>query len=262
LAEVLRAVGEENNENDKWWARVLAPMEISQLYLSKDQATGELSSSQYGATSVKELSDIVAAFNGPMAHIYLDDPSRLAKIAELFRLALQGEYLTEASEWWDMDELDYKYFKSSKIGRLGASVDKILVRVSGEYCVFDGLSGSGDITCATGDPFDSFYYVNAWDRINGMNHPERSGDIILVMKNDRFDINQRYSTGIGCKAWHGSLNRTDSYVPLILAYPGGNRNEIDVRVRKENVCKEDYSECMKNWRTPALIKEFLSEQYK
>ena len=69
---------------------------------------------------------------------------------------------------------------------------------------------------------DGAEYVKAAMRIAGLNDPMRSGDIILVMKDqtaggDTADSNiKRFTTGVACKSWHGSLNPSDSYVPLIV----------------------------------------------
>jgi hypothetical protein len=71
----------------------------------------------------------------------------------------------------------------------------------------------------------------------------------------------RYTTGSACKAWHGSLNRSDSYVPLIISYPGGNRYEIEKMTKKEALCKEDYSNCKGNWKVTDIVKEVITEQY-
>jgi len=130
------------------------------------------------------------------------------------------------------------------------------------FCVFDGLNNDGSPKCASTDPFTPSEYVNAWTRINGMNHPQRSGDIALLMKDDMNDINQRFTTGVSCKSWHGSLNRGDSYVPFIFAYPGGNKKEIGDITQKDTVCKTDYSNCKGNWKLTDVVKEIILEQYK
>ena len=95
-----------------------------------------------------------------------------------------------------------------------------------------------------------------------MNHPDRSGDIVLLMKDSMSDINQRFSTGSACKSWHGSLNPSDSYVPLIVSYPGGNKTEIETILKKDTVCKTDYSNCKGNWKLTDIVKEVILEQYK
>lgn len=76
------------------------------------------------------------------------------------------------------------------------------------------------------------------------------------------DAIDRYTTGTACKAWHGSLNPSDSYVPFIISYPGGNKTEMEKILKKDTVCKEDYSDCKANWKLPNIIKEIITEQYK
>ena len=104
--------------------------------------------------------------------------------------------------------------------------------------------------------------VQAWERIDGMNNLDRSGDIVLLFKNFTDDIPEnRYTSGVSCKSWHGSLNPSDSYVPFIFAYPGGNKFEIDGILKKDTVCKEDYSNCKGNWKLTDIVKGIIKEQY-
>ena len=148
---------------------------------------------------------------------------------------------------------------------LKSSIDKILVRVSvdANYCVFDGLNDDGSARCAVNDPFDAASYVDAWIRINGMNHKNRSGDIVLIMKDATTgNATGRYTTGVACKSWHGSLNPSDSYVPFIASYPGGNKSELEQILQKDSLCKTDYSNCKGNWKLSDIVKEIISEQYK
>jgi hypothetical protein len=94
-----------------------------------------------------------------------------------------------------------------------------------------------------------------------MNHPQRSGDIILIMQDKTSGTpEQRYSTGSACKSWHGSLNLSDSYVPLILAYPGGNKNELKPLIDKAEGCSIGEG-CDGNWRTKDLVIEIIKSQY-
>jgi hypothetical protein len=96
-----------------------------------------------------------------------------------------------------------------------------------------------------------------------MNHKDRSGDIVLIMKDTPTgNVNDRYTTGVACKSWHGSLNPSDSYVPFIVSYPGGNNYEIEKILQKETLCKADYSNCKGNWKLSDTVKEIISEQYK
>ncbi len=259
LGEVLKIVGENGLEQYK----VLAPKEIGDLYKKRDRATNEIIELPYGATQKVEDADIIVGLNGPMAHIYLTDINKLGKVAELLRLTLSGYYPAEALKWWDMDDLDYLDFKENSAGRMKASVDKIFIRVSGDYCVFDGLNNDGSPRCAESDSFSSTEYVDAWTRINGMNHKDRSGDIVLIMKDATSgNAADRYTTGSACKSWHGSLNPSDSYVPFIYAYPGGNKKEVENILQKDTVCKTDYTNCKGNWKLTDIVKEIISVQYK
>jgi len=115
--------------------------------------------------------------------------------------------------------------------------------------------------------FDSNKYVAALKRIEGMNNLDRSGDIVLIMKDD-VDIPEgesiedyRYTTGVSCKSWHGSLNPSDSYVPFIVTYPGGNKFEIEPIINNTEGCSTD-SGCDGNWRVTDLIKTIINTQYK
>lgn len=104
-------------------------------------------------------------------------------------------------------------------------------------------------------------YVKGLERIDGLNNPDRSGDIVLIMKDRLTDAtDNRYTTGVACKAWHGSLNEADSYVPLILAYPGGNKKELEMIIDDTDGC-DKLQGCDGNWRVTDLIKITLEKQY-
>jgi hypothetical protein len=109
---------------------------------------------------------------------------------------------------------------------------------------------------------DKIDYIDAVNRIKGLNNFNRSGDIILIMK-DRTtgDAIDRYTSGSACKSWHGSLNPSDSYVPLIVSYPGGSKKEVEGILQKGTLCKQDYSGCRGNWKVTDIIKEIITEQY-
>ena len=151
--------------------------------------------------------------------------------------------------------------------RLLASLDKILIRLNGVYKVFKGFNETPeDLTENLGEAGAD--YVNAKLRIEGLNDLNRSGDIVLVMKDrtsggdtPNSNIN-RFTTGVACKSWHGSMNPSDSYVPLIIAYPGGSKSTIEAVLTKDGICKDDYRNCKGNWNVTDIIKGFISEQYK
>ena len=237
LAEIFRAIGENGLAEYK----VLAPKAIASLYQRIDKATNKFIQMPFGATQKVDQADVIIAMNGPMAHVYVNNTDQMADIASLFRLSLGGYFPSEASDMWDMDELDYLDFRENVIGRLKESIDKILIRDEEGYCVFDGLNNDGTPKCASSDPFMETEYVNAWEKINGINHPKRSGDIVLMMKDKMHDTGQRYTSGTACKSWHGSLNRSDSYVPFIFAYPGGSQSELAAILKKDDICKDIYN---------------------
>ncbi len=259
LGEMFKSVG--SIQGTVVWNKykVLAPEEIADMF--KNEAGNELSA---GATDKTENAHIIAALNGPMAHVYVQNVA-IGPVAEILKLMLQMEDTAGALKWLGLEDLDYKQIRRDSVGRLGASIDQILIRVGeGEnsyYCVFDGLNNDGSVKCVPTDPFATQEYVNAWERIDGMNHADRSGDIVLLMKSEMSDINQRFSTGVSYKSWHGSLNPSDSYVPFIFTYPGGNKYEIDEILKKDTVCKADYSNCKGNWTLTDIVKGIITEQY-
>ncbi len=114
-------------------------------------------------------------------------------------------------------------------------------------------------------PISSYFagnseYVNTLSRVTGMNHPQRSGDIVLLMKsktNTNNLVSERYTTGVSCKSWHGSLNPSDSYVPFIVAYPGGNKSELDPFLNV--VCPD--GQCEGNWKLSDIVKQIIETQY-
>jgi hypothetical protein len=152
----------------------------------------------------------------------------------------------------------YLNLLENTIGRLKQSVDKILIRIEGQYLQFNGYSTDG---YAIGPLSFSTDYVKAPERIVGLNHPQRSGDIVLIMKDSTSgDSVQRYTTGVACKSWHGSLNASDSYVPLIVAYPGGNKFELTPLIDDTQGCGVTQG-CDGNWRVTDLIKSIIQKQY-
>ena len=109
----------------------------------------------------------------------------------------------------------------------------------------------------------SSQYVDAVNRIEKMNDVKRSGDIVLIMKDDANILpenieNRRYTTGVACKSWHGSLNPSDSYVPLIVAYPGGKGDIIEPLINSDSACPTG---CAGNWKVKDIIKTIIKDQY-
>ena len=68
-------------------------------------------------------------------------------------------------------------------------------------------------------------------------------------------VNNRYSCSAACKAWHGSLNPLDSYVPLIMSYPGGNKKALEEIINSTADCSVSTG-CEGNWKVRDLIKEY------
>ena len=237
--------------------KVLAPESIAKLF--KDKSGVEL---LYGVTSDANKANVIAAFNGPMAHIYLknnDDWQTAPNITELGLLALVFQRIFQ-EDGINLDE-NLRVKLKNKFPRLLSSIDKILIRVNGVYKVFKGLDVTGNPITDELTTLSGAEYVKAVERIEGMNHPQRSGDIILLMKDNTSGTpQQRYSTGSACKSWHGSLNLSDSYVPLIVAYPGGNRKELELMIDNTEGCSM-IDGCDGNRRTTDLIQEIIRRQY-
>jgi hypothetical protein len=246
LGEVLRAMptGELTPEGKKIYYKVLSPPEIV------DANRGETTT-----TDLKQA-NVIVALNGPMAHIYVKgandwnsdpQPDLLIKVVRLLNAAFA--------------------IGDGPITRLASSVAAILIRrtKNTEYVVYTGATfdETGQLTLNTPIPIATYFsdntkYVDALTRIKGMNHPNRSGDIILIMKDATTgDSLDRYTTGVACKSWHGSLNPSDSYVPLVVAYPGGNNCELDPLIQK--VCASNL--CEGNWKAKDLISEIIKTQY-
>lgn len=251
----MRVVGEITGEGYK----LLVPRELIPAY--KDIPI------DYKPTDVIDSANVIAALNGPMAHVYvkggtlwnvMPDDKTVAKLAKALKAVLQDGAVFLTKE------------QRQHFSRLVSSVDKILVRRddgSGKkvYCVFEGLNADGTPKCVTTDPFNSPEYVKADERISEMNELNRSGDIVLLMKfNTGGEVEQRYTTGVSCKSWHGSLNRSDSYVPFIVAYPGGNKYEIENILTGITGCNKDTDiwKCDYNYRLPEIIMKVITTQYK
>jgi hypothetical protein len=257
LGEVLREVQDKVPSLNY---RVLAPEQIAKLF--KD--------SPAGARETLASANLVAALNGPMAHIYLPgaggwqdpspDPGEILKLAGMFDLFFRKGDPGIAESAIGIDPVDYLDVSKNVVGQLRTSVDQIFVRVAGMYYLFPGYDANGQMQSLMGVDLDPGKYVKAKERIEGMNHPDRSGDIVLLFKSDVTDIQQRYTSGVSCRSWHGSLNRTDSYVPFIVSYPGGNKAELEDILKKPEVCGSVDS-CPGNWKATDLIRKVIETQY-
>jgi len=244
--------------------KLLVPKEI-ELSIAKEAQDQSQSSA---VTSDVRKANVIAALNGPMAHIYVKagndwsqpngDHVMLGKVAKILEKLLKyGNTLKKEEK----DLLSKKLLNS---------LDFVLVRIEENYKVFNGINvdTDGNITgLANPAPLAELEgnpdYVDAVKRIENMNDLNRSGDIVLLMKYDvtipsgeSIDVH-RYTTGVSCKSWHGSLNMSDSYVPMIVAYPGGNSSELNSTVNA--VCPDGM--CEGNWKVPHIVKHFLENQY-
>jgi len=268
LGEVFSAIGGIEGAAVGTQYKILVPKEIEDAFVNSGVPD------EFSPTSDIDKADIVAALNGPMAHLYSmigTDNKTLGEIAEVFRVMFSGPYSNEAAKWYGFgDQYSYIKFRVKYAGRLRNSLDKILIRLEdGKYYVFGGLDDNGDpITYNLSSSLSGIDYVDGENRVNGLNNKNRSGDIVLIMKDDVYYpdnesiADHRFTSGVACKSWHGSLNRSDSYVPFIFAYPGGNSSELEQILRKDALCKSNYSECKANWKLPDIVKEIISTQYK
>lgn len=149
---------------------------------------------------------------------------------------------------------------------LGSSIEVILIREKDgdAYSVVTSVSeDAGGNIVVSKDTLAGYFknkpsYVDAITRLTGLNDFDRSGDIVLIMK-DRIedDPTDRYTTGVACKSWHGSMNPSDSYVPFILSYPSGNNAELN-NITQE-VCVT--ADCAGNWVLPEIIKNSVGRQF-
>ena len=178
--------------------------------------------------------------------------------SEVFRLLYQTEDTAEADSCLGINMARYLHLIEDKVGRLKESIDKILIRENGSYKEFDGYDNGGYVLSETNLGSE---YIKSALRIEGMNDPDRSGDIVLIMK-DKIadDLAQRFTTGVSCKAWHGSLNSSDSYVPLIVSYPGGNKDIIEEIVNDTEGCDSNTG-CEGNWKVSDIITTTINRQF-
>ena len=233
--------------------KVLAPKEIAEIL---DGATADINEA-----------NVIAAMNGPMAHVYIKgadwqgDPGQTIMGMVLDRL---NKVLRKgATATGSFREKIQKYFP-----RLDSAIDAILIRktLNSAYEVLDNIGEDAQGKVINTIPLETYLstrpeFVGALERISRMNNKDRSGDIILIFKDDTNDnpLN-RFSSGSACKSWHGSLNPSDSYVPLIVAYPGGNRYELEPLINNTEGCNVILG-CDGNWRTTDLIREIIEAQY-
>jgi DNA-binding beta-propeller fold protein YncE len=103
-------------------------------------------------------------------------------------------------------------------------------------------------------------YVHAIDRIKKLDHRARAGDIILVFRSRTDDLaTARYTSSSNIPSWHGSLNRSDSYVPFIVSYPGGNADPLKTVVSSSLICS-NVTTCDSTLRVAPLVEHILALQ--
>jgi hypothetical protein len=248
--------------------------------------------------------DIVVAFNGPMAHVYVrrtgadgalyswsDPPCQedVDTIANGLVAALGGvqtafgtsdDLYTDSADFFDREAQAFPLLA------LIDAIDVVLVRKGGDYVVRkpfpapevwppEGttmpLPSAPECAGKTVPPssveeftLEQWFgnllgtHPDAINRIRAMNHPERAGDIIIILKFRTDDLRQdRYSSGGNLPSWHGSLNRSDSYVPFIVSYPGGSKETVTPFV--ESQCGSA-THCDSTLRVSPLIKDIISAQ--
>jgi hypothetical protein len=242
--------------------------------------------------------DVVVAFNGPMAHVYIRAVQADGTMLSWETPACQadrdamGNGLAAAlggvrAAFGVSPDLYTDAADRRLLLKLIDAIDFILVRKGNTYVVRKAFAHSGpwppDTEPAEPEPdraecagktvphstveefsLEDWFaahpndFADAANRIRGLNHPERAGDLIIVFKFRTDDLRQdRYSSGGNLPSWHGSLNRSDSYVPFIVSYPGGNTNQIEDFV--EPVC-ESTTHCPSTLKVAPLIKQIIREQ--
>lgn len=262
LGEMFKAIGKAGNAKYV----ILAPQAISKIFTVESSST-LVPESAAGATADIKQANVIAALNGPMAHIYLRGPEGWSDehpdIVQLSKLAQDIKNNLMDGGIYIKREATKKMFKN-----LLSSIDRILIRVDGVYKNFKGVQldtadnviGS-DTDTITETYFDANAYTSAFGRIEEMNHPKRSGDIVLIMRDSTTgSARDRFSTAYACKSWHGSLNRSDSYVPFIVAYPGGNKQVVQLFIDATSGCSSTTG-CDGNWKTADLINAIIQMQF-
>ena len=258
LAEVFSKLSEKMDYG--LWSDTITGMQEDLGILTSAQIAKDYEDSD-AVTSNLEMANVLAAFNGPMAHIYVkansdwgaDSPeySNVENIAEVFRLFFQTNNWQEAEAQFGLVMEDY-YEIRAQVPRLNSSLDTILIRQDGSYKIFNGKG------VIAGDMAFADQYIDAINRITKMNNSKRSGDIVLIFKGStEGDAINRFTSGVACKSWHGGLSPSDSYVPFIITYPAGNKEVLDTL--KQNVCAA--SECGGNWVLKDFIIEIMNKQY-
>jgi len=284
LAKII-AAGNELQTEPVFQARLLIP----QTLRGTSTARIALGTGSRTETALSKAT-MVAALNGDMAHLYLrpdgadwnqhPGDKELGIVAEVLRLFLMnGQHVGPDGVPTFADTTHTAFVSGAyaafvnhlvkspgNLKRLLGAVDVILVRPNGgQYVVYNGLQPSADPSQVAIDwlPLSALasspHYVDLINRVAEMNDFRRSGDIVLVMRTRTDDPPaKRFTSGVACRGWHGGMNRADSYVPLILSYPGGNDAILDGIA--QSVCGEGVN-CARNIILPELVKQIYREEY-
>ena len=256
--------------------KILAPSPISGLY----------NNSVYGAKGTLNETTLIAALNGPMAHLYVKDRTSsdwkthgrivedIGYLAEVIRLLLStNKAASNLIDTFPEGFIENVLFDTIGFNQnMAYSIDAILIRKSvstdEKYCVYQGIKADkSDIECVSLQSHFGSGYINAIARLNNMENIDRSGDIVLIMKDATIGNSiDRFTTGVACKSWHGSLNPSDSYVPFIMAYPSGNKYELNTIIDRQSVYLTGQSvcpnlQCEGNWKLADIMKEIVEQQY-
>jgi hypothetical protein len=227
-----------------------------------------------------ESADMVAALNGPMAHIYVRNVEiappgspfgasviqrnawSLPPESELVSTVADGiiaGFGGQPATFLNDDDFNSTVSANLRLANLAKSVDFLLIKTTGGYKVRSHPGEMLDVADLSGS-----VYVKAPLRVALLAQEADaagagSGDIIIVFR-DRTDDpkNERYVSGGNIESWHGSLNRSDSYVPFIPAYPGGNAGELAPTVAV--VCGTTDGTCAGNWLLTPLVEELIHRQ--
>jgi hypothetical protein len=250
--------------------------------------------------------NVVVAFNGPMAHVYVravqadgtmlpwdvpacqEDRDTIGNgiVAALGGVQAgfggSGDLYTDAALFELDDEPEVK-----PLQKLIDGIDFVLVRKGSDYVVrkpFPApdvwpppeappppppsrpecagktvpLSSVEEFTLEEWAAAWPTEYVDLADRVRAMNHAQRAGDIVVVFRSRTDEPREsRYISSGNLPSWHGSLNRSDSYVPFMVSYPGGNADQVKEFV--EPVCGST-THCESTLKVAPLIKTIVSRQ--
>lgn len=255
--------------------------------------------------------DLVVAFDGPMAHVYVRSTGPDGQLLPWAAPACQedrdavGNGIVaalggEAARFGTSSDFHAEVTQPGFFKSLEAAVDFVLVRTANGYVVrkpgpletpLPTVTPAASVspipptptraecvgkrvppTSVQEFPPDEYFssrgkmYVDAAERIQRLNHLERAGDVVIVFRNlTDDDPRDRYISSGNVASWHGSLNRSDSYVPFIVSYPGGNAESVRDFVRAPEVCgaaaaADGAPQCQNTLKLAPLVRRILCTQ--